>query len=110
MPRKRVIRGICPRCGRGYLYLEEERRGNRVYTYAYHGRDEEGRKVRCYLGPRDGYVYARLGGALEQLEALLQHFLEASPEEAYEAARIAEEFLARLKSKNILRRAEGVLA
>jgi hypothetical protein len=52
-------RGICPRCGQKYDYLEERQRGGNIYLYAIHVTWEGGkRKLRkCYLGPKGQYIY-----------------------------------------------------
>ena len=37
---------VCPRCGRPIKRIYARARGDRVYYYAYHGKNDE-----CYLGP-----------------------------------------------------------
>jgi hypothetical protein len=46
---------VCPRCGRPISFIEEQRKGDRVYYIAhYYLGCEEGKKKeeRCYLGPK----------------------------------------------------------
>ena len=63
MPRRREFRGICPRCGRPYNWIESYVvKGRRYYRAVhYEGCVKKGNKVRrivkrCYLGPQE-YIY-----------------------------------------------------
>jgi hypothetical protein len=52
-------KGICPRCGSKYNYIEKREQGNNTYLLAVH-RYKEGGKTRvkkCYLGPESQYLY-----------------------------------------------------
>ena len=60
--RKRRYKGICPRCGEPYSYLERRSVGGKVYYYAVHYegiKDGKRRYRKCYLGP-DYYTYTSL--------------------------------------------------
>ena len=66
MPKRKVGKPLCPRCGRPVDWVERVRIGGRVYLYAVHygGYEKlENGKARkkvekCYLGPEDAYIYA----------------------------------------------------
>jgi len=50
-----MVEKLCPRCGGKYSYIEHKKVGKRVYAYAVH--TVRGKRLRCYLGAEDGYVY-----------------------------------------------------
>ena len=83
-------RPICPRCGSPISWVEEQKKGDRVYYYAVHyiGYAKEGGRVKkrvrkCYLGP-ELYEYVsrlhsdlglRFEGAV--VDKRLIHYLDA---------------------------------
>jgi hypothetical protein len=81
-----MVEKTCPKCGLKYSYIDYKKVGNRVYAYAVHV--EHGKRKRCYLGARDGYVHVSVTHAdiglklkglssedrvLEYLETLLDY-------------------------------------
>jgi hypothetical protein len=81
-----MVEKTCPKCGGRYNYIEVKKVRNRNYVYAVHV--ENGKRKRCYLGAKDGYIYVsithsdvglKLKGAsdgdrvLEYLETLLDY-------------------------------------
>ena len=60
MSREALLRkGICPRCGKPYRWIYQEKIYGRIYLYAVHEEVEGNKKKRrkCYLGPADSYEY-----------------------------------------------------
>ena len=53
---------ICPRCGDAISWIERRQRGDRVYYYAVHCWQQEGRRRirKCYLGPQTYEYVTRL--------------------------------------------------
>jgi hypothetical protein len=81
-----MVEKTCPKCGGRYNYIEVKKIRNRNYVYAVHV--ENGKRKRCYLGAKDGYVHVSImhndigltfkgltdeDRALEYLEALLDY-------------------------------------
>ena len=60
MSREALLRkGICPRCGKPFRWIYQEKIYGRIYLYAVHEEVEGDKKKRrkCYLGPADSYEY-----------------------------------------------------
>jgi len=60
MSREALLRkGICPRCGKPFRWIYQEKIYGRIYLYAVHEEVEGNKKKRrkCYLGPSDSYAY-----------------------------------------------------
>jgi len=92
---------VCPRCGQKYSYIEKRKKNGQIYLYAVH-RWKEGKKnkiKKCYLGPKDSYIYVTalhspeglvlLGlmnhdRAVQYLQALTEYFSEKTKEELTE--------------------------
>ena len=112
--------GVCPRCGLEYSYVETHRRRRRLYIVAvhYYGYERVGGRIKkkvkkCYLGPKDGYIYVtRTHGDLgltfkgladrDRLYSYMQELAAASKagasrEEARRLARLLEEIALILK-------------
>ena len=96
--RKMLERGLCPRCGQRYSYLERRHIGTNEYIYTVHEWRENGKRMRkrCYLGPSEDYIYVSemhkeeglvFRGlmthqrAFEYLNALIEHFRSYEMEE-----------------------------
>jgi hypothetical protein len=110
--REMLERGICPRCGSRYSYLEKMNvRGNEYY-YATHEWHEGGKRFRkrCYIGPVSEYKYVSYmhkeeglvfrglmtqDRALEYLNTLVEHFRthELNDEQRDLLAKCANELL-----------------
>jgi len=67
MPRKRSYKGICPRCGAPFSWTETYTVGDREYVYAVHYQGK-GKIFKCYLGPKDGYVFVTMTHRKEGLQ------------------------------------------
>ena len=97
---------ICPRCGQKYNWLNEfTTKTGRVYIYAVHvvsWRNGKPKVRKCYLGPKDGYVYVSkmhekegldlrpltdTERALEYLEEIVDYLNEKGSEEQKKEAR-----------------------
>lgn len=56
---------VCPRCGKPISFIEEQRKGDRVYYIAHHYLGYEGgrkKEERCYLGPKKYVLVEGLHG------------------------------------------------
>jgi hypothetical protein len=110
--RRKVPVGKCPRCGAPHYGITAKTVQGRTYLYAYHGTDERGYPLYCYLGPADGYVAAeslhKLGltnlesgdpleiafaAASKYVERVKLHKLEEPAEAARRLRRLAEDIL-----------------
>jgi len=68
MSREALLRkGICPRCGKPFRWIYQEKIYGRTYLYAVHEEVEGNKKKRrkCYLGPADSYAYVSMMHDLE---------------------------------------------
>ena len=115
----------CPRCGAPAKGFHVNRAGDRVYIYAYHGRNQDGKVQRCYLGPSVYEYYARvknfetvglaeesLGEAIDMMKAIVERRISAlrgaKPEERREELKLLQEELeyALEEVKNLIARLE----
>ena len=97
---------ICPRCGQKYNWLNEvSNKNGRVYVYAVHvisWKNGKPKVRKCYLGPKDGYVYVSkmhekegldlrpltdVDRALEYLEEIVDYLNEKGSEEQKKEAK-----------------------
>jgi hypothetical protein len=78
-----IEKGVCPRCGRQYQYIEKRQVGKNVYYYAVHDwvKREDGKRyaVRCYLGSKkysyvEGFQQLGLAGLIDE-ERFLRYAL-----------------------------------
>jgi hypothetical protein len=120
LSREELELSICPRCHSLINYIEERESGGNTYLYAIHvERGEKGRKLRkCYLGPKNQYIYVSMlhqreglelrglmdfDRAIEYVEALKDYFrnLKLDDPRRKELSRIGMEFLEISGSQNI---------